>query len=93
MIEVVSGPEGPSLYIDGIRMAGPKPWGGGRTIASWPDFFDGARLVTEDSLAEALERLFVAYSVAFGQQADDGTEVKMLDAKATAGLIIEALKP
>ena len=36
MIEVVNGPEGPSLYIgyesSGHRLAGPKPWGGGRTV-------------------------------------------------------------
>lgn len=35
-IEVVSGVEGPSLYVSnetgGHRLAGPKPWGGGRTI-------------------------------------------------------------
>lgn len=35
-IEVVSGVEGPSLYVGnetgGHRLAGPKPWGGGRTI-------------------------------------------------------------
>lgn len=35
-IEVVNGPEGPSLYIgdesSGHRLAGPKPWGGGRTV-------------------------------------------------------------
>ncbi len=35
-IEVVSGCEGPSLYISdddgGHRLAGPKPWGGGSTI-------------------------------------------------------------
>ncbi|KSQ02023.1 hypothetical protein APB72_27085 [Pseudomonas aeruginosa] len=34
-IEVVNGPEGPSLYIgdesSGHRLAGPKPWGGGST--------------------------------------------------------------
>ncbi len=35
-VEVVSGVEGPSLYVGngstGERVAGPKPWGGGRTI-------------------------------------------------------------
>lgn len=29
LIEVVSGPEGPSVYINEYRVAGPKPWGGG----------------------------------------------------------------
>ncbi|BCD88016.1 hypothetical protein PSm6_44230 [Pseudomonas solani] len=36
IVEVVNGVEGPSLYIGnedgGYRLAGPKPWGGGRTI-------------------------------------------------------------
>lgn len=36
IIEVVNGVEGPSLYIgdenSGHRLAGPKPWGGGRTV-------------------------------------------------------------
>jgi len=35
-IEVISGVEGPSLYVCnenmGHRLAGPKPWGGGRVI-------------------------------------------------------------
>lgn len=29
---VSSGVEGPSLYLDGYRIAGPKPWGGGHTL-------------------------------------------------------------
>ncbi|MDU9398089.1 Lar family restriction alleviation protein [Pseudomonas sp. zfem003] len=36
IVEVVKGVEGPSLYIGdgdtGYRLAGPKPWGGGKTI-------------------------------------------------------------
>lgn len=39
LIEVVSGCEGHSLSIgdesSGTRIAGPKPWGGGRTIHSF----------------------------------------------------------
>jgi hypothetical protein len=35
IFEVVAGVEGPSLYVGdeggGHRLAGPKPWGGGRT--------------------------------------------------------------
>lgn len=38
-ISIISGPEGPSLYIGddngGHRLAGPKPWGGGQTIHSF----------------------------------------------------------
>lgn len=39
LIEVISGVEGPCLSIGdgsiGERVAGPKPWGGGRTIHSF----------------------------------------------------------
>lgn len=34
-IEVVSGVEGPSVYINDYRVAGNKPWGGGRVTHSW----------------------------------------------------------
>lgn len=34
-IIVSSGVEGPSLYVDGLRVAGPKPWGGGKTLHRW----------------------------------------------------------
>ena len=30
-----SGVEGPSLYIDNLRVAGNKPWGGGRFLGQW----------------------------------------------------------
>lgn len=29
---VVAGVEGACLYIDGYRVAGPKPWGGGKPV-------------------------------------------------------------
>jgi hypothetical protein len=32
-ITVISGVEGPSIYINDLRVAGPKPWGGGSIIA------------------------------------------------------------
>lgn len=39
IIEIIKGVEGNSLYIGdsdtGERIAGPKPWGGGRTIQSF----------------------------------------------------------
>jgi len=34
-IEIVSGVEGPCVVINSVRVAGPKPWGGGQTVASW----------------------------------------------------------
>lgn len=32
---VMMGPEGPCLYVNGHRVAGPKPWGGGRVLHSF----------------------------------------------------------
>lgn len=32
---IVSGVEGPSIYINELRVAGPKPWGGGTTICEF----------------------------------------------------------
>lgn len=29
---VVGGVEGPSIYLGGYRIAGPKPWGGGKVL-------------------------------------------------------------
>lgn len=29
------GVEGPSVYLNDFRIAGPKPWGGGKTLARW----------------------------------------------------------
>jgi hypothetical protein len=34
-VEQVSGVEGPSLYIDSLRVAGNKPWGGGSYLGQW----------------------------------------------------------
>lgn len=51
LVEVVSGPEGPCLVVgnedSGNRVAGPKPWGGGRTIHSFT--------VDAKSIREALD--------------------------------------
>lgn len=35
VFEVVQGVEGCCLLLDNERIAGPKPWGGGRVIRSW----------------------------------------------------------
>lgn len=32
---VISGVAGPCLVIGDYRIAGPKPWGGGRTLYEW----------------------------------------------------------
>lgn len=32
---LVAGVEGPSVYLNDHRIAGPKPWGGGEVIHEW----------------------------------------------------------
>jgi hypothetical protein len=54
----VSGVEGPSIYVNDYRVAGPKPWGGGSNIAKWkatPRDFLTALGIPIDSLQLALE--------------------------------------
>jgi hypothetical protein len=34
-IAIVAGVEGNALVVNGTRVAGPKPWGGGRVILKW----------------------------------------------------------
>ena len=48
-IELIRGPEGICLSINCVRIAGPKPWGGGRVIRAW-DVED--RLISEAIASE-----------------------------------------
>ena len=54
-IEVVAGAEGPSLSVSdgdlGYRLAGPKPWGGGRIIQAFDVSLD-------ELIAKAKEHAF-----------------------------------
>jgi len=34
-VEVIESIEGRSLYIDGVHVAGPKPWGDGTSVLRW----------------------------------------------------------
>ena len=43
-IQIVSGVEGPSVYINDRRVAGPKPWGGGKIVY---EFFASASEVNK----------------------------------------------
>ena len=45
---LVQGPEGLSLYLNMYRVAGPKPWGGGKVLHEWT--------VETDDLLEALNQ-------------------------------------
>lgn len=48
LFELCNGVEGRCLYINGYRVAGPKPWGGGQIVATWD--------VTEEDMRAALDR-------------------------------------
>lgn len=45
--EVIRGVEGLALYVNGTRVAGPKPWGGGDPVVVW--------FIDPDELRAALE--------------------------------------
>lgn len=34
-LEYIAGVEGNSIYLNEYRIAGPKPWGGGKVIKEW----------------------------------------------------------
>lgn len=34
-LELIAGVEGDSVYLNDYRIAGPKPWGGGRLKKKW----------------------------------------------------------
>jgi hypothetical protein len=46
------GVEGQCIYLNDYRIAGPKPWGGGRTLHTW--------VVSVDDLTRAIDGLLVA---------------------------------
>ena len=52
-IEVIQGSGGDSLYINEYRVAGGKPYGGGRTISTWR--IDRERLIHHLIMAGVLE--------------------------------------
>lgn len=43
-IYVVSGVEGPSVYLNDRRIAGPKPWGGGKIVYRWKTYEEDLRM-------------------------------------------------
>lgn len=48
IIELVSGVEGECIVVNGTRIAGPKPWGGGKIVKTWKvDPYGIAALATE----------------------------------------------
>jgi hypothetical protein len=57
-IVVLAGVEGPSVYVNEIRVAGPKPWGGGRVLH---EFF-----ATRAHVDEALQQVWKAEAECYG---------------------------
>lgn len=57
-LEMVEGVQGPALYLENYRIAGPKPWGGGKTVRSWKvrrqDIDEALRHLTPASVARPL---------------------------------------
>lgn len=47
-LSLVEGVEGPSVYLNAHRIAGPKPWGGGQVAREWK--------VSSEDVYSALER-------------------------------------
>ena len=60
-IEVISSPHQHGLYINGYRVAGGKPWAGGRTIEQWNVDIDYLRSAGFISTAEMQAREAAAY--------------------------------
>lgn len=60
-IEIVSGCEGESLYINDYRVSGSKPWGGGRVIKSFKtstdDILESLGLSDYQKIKEENEKL------------------------------------
>lgn len=68
---IIQGVEGPSLYLNGFRVAGPKPWGGGKVLYEWT-------VEGEDLLAALNHSTKIAGAVA--ARALSGLRTKTLDA-------------
>jgi hypothetical protein len=55
-INYVRGVEGNSLYINDIRVSGPKPWGGGKTIKYWKITNPGDLKRIKEEIEEELDK-------------------------------------
>ena len=51
-VEIIVGVGGPSIYVNDYRIAGPKPWGGGRCTKRW--------VVERENIERALRSPFTA---------------------------------
>lgn len=57
-VELVNGCEGKSIYINDYRVAGSKPWGGGRTEQTW--VADKKRVIQALDKALGLKKIICA---------------------------------
>lgn len=51
-VELCNGAEGDSIYINGKRMCGNKPWGGGKITKTWNISIDEIEFVLGFSFTE-----------------------------------------
>lgn len=47
-IDLVNGVEGLALYLNDFRIAGPKPWGGGKILRTWSVSQEDLRSATNE---------------------------------------------
>ena len=53
----MEGVEGPSIYINDHRIAGPKPWGGGTILKEWKTTADDLRRAVPELVVEQKQRI------------------------------------
>jgi len=53
-IAIIKGPEGFAVLIDDFRVAGPKPWGGGRIVNEWSPIDERSLEHIRDAAEKAL---------------------------------------
>ena len=56
-LEIVEGPEGLCVTLNDYRIAGPKPWGGGKVIKSFTVANDDLERATQQEIVEAARNL------------------------------------
>jgi len=93
-LEVVSGVEGPSLYITddkgGYRLSGPKPWGGGNTIHKFK--VDLKELLQQPELKNPIQLAELRARIKEHRLVQHQSTVNLTSARAVAGWSVERVK-
>jgi len=75
-VAVVNGVEGLSLYVGEKRVAGPKPWGGGKTLKTWlvpkTDLLEVIGQTPSNDLINYIDRLMKIFDSV--EESDSGRE-------------------